>query len=245
MYFSGHPLDEYAAHIEALGAESRISDILLSFDEEAEAEPERRYADNERIAIAGIITTRTNKQTKNGGSMAFATLEDKTGEIELVFFSKVLEKISYMINPDSAIAAAGRVSAKEDSAPKLIVSDVVLLRPAFNGYATPLLESMEDVPAKPARYERYEKKAPASNPAPEKRTEVPPKKLYLKVPDMSGEIFERVSTLLQIFEGGCEVIFYDISQGKYIKAVGMGASPEKNMLLLLREILGDGAVVTR
>ena len=41
MYFSGHPLDEYAAHIEALGAESRISDILLSFDEEAEAEPER------------------------------------------------------------------------------------------------------------------------------------------------------------------------------------------------------------
>lgn len=245
MYFSGHPLDEYAAHIEALGAESRISDILLSFDEEAEAEPERRYADNERIAIAGIITTRTNKQTKNGGSMAFATLEDKTGEIELIFFSKVLEKISYMINPDSAIAAAGRVSAKEDSAPKLIVSDVVLLRPAFNGYATPLLESMEDVPAKPARYERYEKKAPASNPAPEKRTEVPPKKLYLKIPDMSGEIFERVSTLLQIFEGGCEVIFYDISQGKYIKAVGMGASPEKNMLLLLREILGDGAVVTR
>ena len=104
---------------------------------------------------------------------------------------------------------------------------------------------MEDVPAKPARYERYEKKAPAPNSAPEKRTEVQPKKLYLKVPDMSGEIFERVSTLLQIFEGGCEVIFYDISQGKYIKAVGMGASPEKNMLLLLREILGDGAVVTR
>lgn len=73
-----------------------------------------------------------------------------------------------MINPDSAIAAAGRVSAKEDSAPKLIVSDVVLLRPAFNGYATPLLESMEDVPAKPARYERYEKKHLRQIPLPRK-----------------------------------------------------------------------------
>ena len=247
MYFSGHPLDEYTSHIEALGAESRIADILLSFDEEAEAEPERRYADNEHVAIAGIITSRTNKQTKNGGSVAFATLEDKTGEIELVFFSKVLESVSYMINTDAAVAVAGRISAKEDNAPKLIVSDIVLLRPAFNGYATPLLESAEEpAPEKPIRqYEKRSSHTPVELSSEHKTGKSAPKKLYLKVPDMSGELFSRVSTLLRIFDGDCEVIFYDISQNKYIKPVGMGVSPEKNMLALLRELLGDDAVVTK
>lgn len=240
MYFSGHPLDEYAAHAEALGANSAISDILISFDEEAENEPQRIYSDNERVAVAGIITSRTNKQTKKGTSMSFVTLEDKSGEIELVFFPNVLEKVSYMLNPDSAIAVAGRISAKEDSAPKIIVSDAVLLRPAFNGYATPLLESPEAEPVQKTR--RAESVSPA---APAEAREPLPKKLYLRVPDMTGAVFDRVSALLDIFAGRCEIIFYDMSQGKYIKAVGAGTSPEKNMMKLLCEILGEKNVVLK
>ena len=164
-------------------------------------------------------------------SDVFASIKalGKSGEIELVFFPNVLEKVSYMLNPDSAIAVAGRISAKEDSAPKIIVSDAVLLRTAFNGYATPLLESPEAEPVQKTR--RAESVSPA---APAEAREPLPKKLYLRVPDMTGAVFDRVSALLDIFAGRCEIIFYDMSQGKYIKAVGAGTSPEKNMMKLLR-----------
>ena len=98
MYFSGHPFDEYEKHATLLGAVP-ISDILTSFEEGEE----QIYHDKETVTVAGILTARTNKQTRQGASMAFLRLEDRLAEIELVVFPKILEKYSYFLTRASRL----------------------------------------------------------------------------------------------------------------------------------------------
>ena len=245
MYFSGHPLDEYEAHRKALGADTRIVDLLLSFDEERESEPETEYRDGQNVAVVGIIRNRVTKQVKSSGAdMAFVTIEDRSGEIELVFFPKVLENVSYLLMPDTAIAAAGRISVKEDAAPKILVSAVSVLKPNFSGYSTPLLSEKEKNAPVPSRAAasapRAEKEKPTPKPVPEAV-----KTVYLKIPSAGDPVMKKVNALLTLFGGNTELILYDVSQKKYEKAVGRGISPDPTMIAYLKTLLGDDAVVLK
>lgn len=225
MYFSGHPFDEYERHAAMLGAVP-INDILTSFEEGED----QIYHDKETVTIAGIIASRTNKQTRAGASMAFLRLEDRFGEIELVVFPKILEKYSYFLAPDVPVAVLGEISASEDAAPKLLVSKMEMLLANFNGEAEPLTAGRPHTAAP----------NPVSEAAPEK-----PKTLYLKVPSCDGEIFRRIQSLLSIFDGSVPVVFYDASTKKYIKAVGQYVAILPNMTKLLKTLLGDDSVVLK
>ncbi len=228
MYFSGHPFDDYKAHAKALGAIDSISDLLSTEEEESAV-----YKDRDRITVAGMITIRTNKQTRAGAPMAFLTIEDRLGELELVIFPKVLEKHTYFLSPDVPIAALGELSFTEDAPPKLLVSDIAVLREDFSGEAEPL--------QKPRRTETNPQK-PAAPSVPETIVQKP-KTLYLKVPDMQSEACRRACSLLEIFEGQTPVIFYDASAKKYVKAIGRSTEILPNMFRLLQNILGKDAVI--
>ena len=247
MYFSGHPFDDYRAHAKALGAVDSLGSFLA--DAEEETVP---YQDKATVTAAGMITVRTNKQTRAGAPMAFVTVEDRFGELELIIFPKVLEKYTYMLSPDTPIAAIGELSVTEDSAPKLLVSAIEILQENFTGEAEPLTKPTQkkrEIPDAVLEAKKRSQSA-AQTPAPTpERPSAPqsasqkPKTLYLKVPNMQSEECRRACSILEIFEGTTPVVFFDGSTKKYVKAVGRETQLMPNMYKLLQTILGKEAVV--
>lgn len=118
MYFSGHLLDDYSKHIEALDA-TGIADIL--------SDDGVIFTDRQPVMVAGIVGGVTHKTTKNGARMAFFDLDDKYGEIECVVFSKQFENYYQYIRTDEAVAVEGNLSIKEDGKTNIIVSRMSLL----------------------------------------------------------------------------------------------------------------------
>ncbi len=68
-------------------------------------------ADREKVVVAGIITKMRRLNTKNGNQMAFATLEDLQGSVELVIFPKVWEKQGSLVHMDAVLFAEGKVDS--------------------------------------------------------------------------------------------------------------------------------------
>ena len=117
MYFSGHVLNDYAKHIESLSA-ARIADILAIAEEDAEPP----YRDKQPVAIAGIVTKKTVKTTKNGDSMAFVTVEDRTGEIEVVVFARQYLGSAGLLVNESPIVVRGTISVRDEEKPKILMN---------------------------------------------------------------------------------------------------------------------------
>lgn len=117
MYFSGHVLNDYAKHIESLSA-ARIADILAS----ADADIEPPYRDKQPVTIAGIVTKKTVKTTKNGDSMAFVTVEDRTGEIEVVVFARQYLGSAGVLVTENPVIVHGTVSVRDEEKPKILMN---------------------------------------------------------------------------------------------------------------------------
>ena len=225
MYFSGHPIDEYSAHSEYLGSVS-INDVLYSFDE---TNTEPIYKNKQVVTVSGIVTSRQNKQTRKGEQMAFATIEDRYGEIEVLIFPKVLAECSYMLAPDMPVAVTGEISQSDDDPPKILARSVVLLSESFSPSDIKPAETSE----RPARENVGKDEKPR------------PKALYLRVKAMNGDTFERIKTLLSIFSGNVPVVFYDASEKKYVKELTFYVEPAPSMIELLGRILGKENVVLK
>ncbi len=226
MYFSGHPFDDYEAHAKAFHAVS-IGEILSSFEEDGDP---NAYEDHQRITVAGLITSRVNKQTRAGAPMSFLTVEDRLGEMELVIFPKVLERYSFFLTPDVPVAAYGELSVTEDAPPKLLVSKMEMLKANYvpESDVNTRTEKERAVPQKTVK---------AENSA--------PKALYLKVENLSCDACRRACSILEIFDGTTPVVFYDASSKKYVKAVGRSTSIQPTMFSLLKKILGENAVILK
>lgn len=119
IYLSGHPLEEYEEKWR-----KNISRTTLDFqvDEESNA---TKVIDGATEIIGGIITEKTIKYTRTNQTMAFLTLEDLVGTVEVVIFPKNFEKNRQYLEEDSKIFVRGRVSEEVDSASKLICETVI------------------------------------------------------------------------------------------------------------------------
>ena len=124
MSFSGHLLDEYAKHTAALGT-TPIGQILSSYSEESGESD--RFRDKQRLRVAGIISRRINKNTRSGDAMAFVTIEDRYGEMEIVVFPKLLDRFGEHLLVECAVCAEGELSLREGEAPKLLLSSLTPL----------------------------------------------------------------------------------------------------------------------
>ena len=114
LYISSHPMKEYADLIEKLKCD-KISEILKvdEFDS--------NYEDGSYVKVFGIVSAITKKQTKSGEYMAFLTLEDVVGSIEIIVFPKVLAKFAEKASIGTAVMLGGRLSLKEEENPKIIL----------------------------------------------------------------------------------------------------------------------------
>lgn len=119
MYLSGHPIEEYQGlwkkHIT-----NTTSDFML--DEET---GETIVKSGARATIGGIIAERKIKYTRNDTIMAFLTLEDMVGSVEVIVFPKNYEKLQGKILEDEKVFIKGRVSDDDDQDAKLICEDVI------------------------------------------------------------------------------------------------------------------------
>ena len=119
VYVSGHPLEEYQALIEK---NATASSTDFAIDDET---GQTRVADGQRAVIAGMITEKTIKTTKTNQMMAFVTIEDLQGTVEVIVFPRDFEKYRTLLEEDSQVVVSGRVSSDEQNGGKLIAERIV------------------------------------------------------------------------------------------------------------------------
>ena len=120
IYLSGHPLAEFEGQIRRL-ASVNSKDFRLPED----TEEERPILDGQIVKIGGIIVQKRVITTRNNKTMAFVTLEDVLGTIEVIVFPNIYERGSHYFEEDSIVMIEGRVTLKEEEDAKLICEKVM------------------------------------------------------------------------------------------------------------------------
>jgi len=110
FYVSGHPLDRFRSELVNFGT--------------VDTEKLATVNDNREVRLGGIISAVKLMNDKRGNRMAFVTIEDFKGHVELIVFSDSYEKGKAYIREDEIIMVSGRVSTREEEAPKIIVNDL-------------------------------------------------------------------------------------------------------------------------
>ncbi len=208
MYFSGHMLDNYSREIEQL-APDRSIDIISDLDEDAQAAENHKYTDRCKVRVAGIITAKRTKLTKSGDTMAFITLDDKYGEIDVIVFAKQYREYSSLLISDSAVAIEGQALAEDGEAARILLSG-----------ARPLKTNSEYVSSQKAK-------------------ETAAQRIYIKVPNMADKRIASVMRLSALNPGRVPIVFYDESEKKYKAMKGITASGSDALIARLGEIFGE------
>ena len=118
IYLSGHPLEGYRGIMDKM-----ISAKTTDFQPDEESGIPKVY-DGQKVIIGGMITERTIKYTRNNKVMAFLTVEDLVGTVEVVVFPRDYEKWQTLITDDARVFIQGRVNAEDNRPSKLILEKV-------------------------------------------------------------------------------------------------------------------------
>ncbi|MBR2133994.1 MAG: DNA polymerase III subunit alpha [Eubacterium sp.] len=213
LYLSGHPMDKYSDICRKLGFSNTI-DLLDSSEEEMSG-----YKDKDRVKLCAIITHITLKQTRsNNATMAFVTVEDLYGSIEIVVFPKVLQTYSDLIYEGGVISVDGTLSIEEEKDAK-ILADRIGKPPTEN-----------DVVVSTA----------ANSPSKKKKVTG----LFLRFNSRKDENISKAQMICSIFDGSIPLYYYYIDSGKYEKQPReQYVSVNDTQIKELKRILGDENVV--
>ena len=177
LYLSGHPMDQYRDIVRKLNAPS-IGSILEDFAQEGGPV---RFADNQRITIAGVVTSSKTKTTKNNSLMAYVTVEDDTAAMELLCFSRVLDTCGAYLKENQAVVVKGRLSVRDEKAPQIMCDS-----------AYPLSTVEGGLPPKPQPQPKGEKRVQGST-------------LYLKFPSIDDPAVRHMKLVFNMFPGTTQV----------------------------------------
>ena len=119
IYISGHPLEEYMERLKK-NTNAVTTDFVL--DEETGT---LKVSDGVKVRIGGMITDKVIKYTKSNKAMAFITLEDLVGTVEIIIFPKDYERYAKYLENDAKVFVEGRVTAEEDRNGKLICEKII------------------------------------------------------------------------------------------------------------------------
>ena len=168
LYLSGHPMDHYREIVRKLNAPS-IASILADFAREDGPE---RFADGQRVTIAGVITSSKTKTTKNNSLMAYVMVEDDTASMELLCFSRVLETCGAYMKENLAVVVKGRLSVRDEKAPQIVCDSIYPLTTADGGI-----------------------------PEPQPKQEASGETLFLKFPSIEDPAIRHMKLVFQMFPG--------------------------------------------
>ncbi len=122
LYLSGHPMDEYRKLLKGTGA-IPLGQILQSFEI-----GDGVYRDEQIVRIAGIVESVKMKTTRSNTMMAYVTLEDDTGGMELLVFSSVIAKKGELLKENTPVVVEGRLSVRDEKAPQMVVNQIYTIR---------------------------------------------------------------------------------------------------------------------
>lgn len=123
FYVSGHPLDEYKDIWK-----KRISATTAEFvynDEIEEGQEQNQIADGIKATIGGLIAAKTVKYTKNNKIMAFLTIEDLAGSVEVIVFPRQYEMYGSKLVEEAKVFVTGRTNVEDEKDGKLILESVI------------------------------------------------------------------------------------------------------------------------
>lgn len=118
IYVSGHPMEEYREVWEK-NVTAKTSDFVVDEDGKTVVE------DNSNVVIGGMITSKKVKTTKTNQLMAFITIEDLVGTVEVLVFPKIYEKNRPSFTEENKVFVRGRASIGDDPVGKLICEEVI------------------------------------------------------------------------------------------------------------------------
>lgn len=118
IYVSGHPMEEYRELWEK-NVTAKTSDFVVDEDGKTVVE------DNSNVVIGGMITSKKVKTTKTNQLMAFITIEDLVGTVEVLVFPKIYEKNRPSFTEENKVFVRGRASIGDDPVGKLICGEVI------------------------------------------------------------------------------------------------------------------------
>ena len=181
-------------------------------------EEDAPYKDDQVVSIAGVVQAVKSKTTRNNSSMAYVTIEDDTGSIELIAFSKVITEYGGHMRDNAVLVVTGRLSIRDDKEPQIVVNRA---RP---------ISDFEKHPWDPA---------PAPQPPVNARHEGT---LYLRLSTEDEVIYPKVRAILNMFPGDSQVVLY-FADTKIRR--GTRCCIMDSMLSELRYRLGENNVVLK
>ncbi len=205
LYISGHPMDKYRQALRRTGAVS----IRQAVGEESP------FRDGDTVTVCGVIQSVVNKTTRNGGMMAYVTLEDDSASVEMLVFPAALSRCEDKLLVGAAVAVEGRISFRDEKPTQIMVNSVQDL------------EAYTKTAGKPKR--SLNRVSPCG-------------KLYLKLPSEDSLEYQKTRAILNMFPGETQAVLYFADTGV---RRGTRCSPEAVMLDELRDLLGDPAVVEK
>ncbi|MEE0421055.1 MAG: DNA polymerase III subunit alpha [Lachnospiraceae bacterium] len=118
VYISGHPLEDYE-QLWKKNISAVTSDFLL--DEES---GQAKMEDGRKVVVGGMITAKTVKYTRTNKTMAFITVEDLVGTVEVVIFPRDYEQFRGLLEEDRKVFIRGRVSGEDEKDSKMICEKI-------------------------------------------------------------------------------------------------------------------------
>jgi len=181
FYLTGHPLGQYKQYIKnaCIPAIREVLSETNAF----------KYKDGAAIKLIGIVQSKQLKTTRNDATMAFVTLDDGSGVIEVVVFPKILERHKNLFNTDSVVLIKGKISIKEEESPKVICDEATLPEITVES----VVKQQQNTVNKP---ELPKLKATDKN------------GLYIKIPSRNCEEFKKVESLVEVFDGDTQLFVY-------------------------------------
>ncbi|MBQ8831653.1 MAG: DNA polymerase III subunit alpha [Oscillospiraceae bacterium] len=120
LYLSGHPMDEYRTAAKKAGA-VMIGAVMGDYAKEG---GNTVFHDDQKISLAGVVETVKTKPTKTGSLMAYVTLEDGSGSIEILVFQRALDAGGGYLSEGSPVMITGRISARDEKEPQLLADTI-------------------------------------------------------------------------------------------------------------------------
>lgn len=219
MYFSGHPLEEYRAISEKIGAPK------TSYLYECIETGRENNIDEMPVKFLCIINSVKKKVTKRDDVMAFCGIEDLYGSIELIVFPKIFAKFSGLLSVGNIVLIEGRISVKDEEI-KLLAETISIPLKDLNDYKSSKSSFSDNKPASLNKKQDSGKK---------KKTGI-----FLRVSTLSLELRNKIENLISIFEGKMPVYIYKADKKEYeFLGVDLLTSVNEPMINELKMMLGD------
>lgn len=114
VYLSGHPLSDYMEQFNKFSFNTSYLDFFDQIDDSEKVYTE--FRDGDYVTMGGIISEYKNLATKGGATMSFAKIEDAYGQIEVIIFPKIYDKVRGILNKEEIVMVSGKIQIKDDVA---------------------------------------------------------------------------------------------------------------------------------